>query len=243
MKDERWFRRELEAAEVRRMESLGRLARNFIHDLNHISAVVKGFSAFIERDARRLSEGDANALNKIHESVAAILDTVDHADSLSLRLLEFSRTMAIETGMCYVNTEVREVAEMLRFPDVRVDVDLRLDDGAAVPVPSPRLRQVLLNLAFNARDAMPSGGDLYIHTFGIDGRACLRMIDTGTGIEDKIRESVFEPFFTTKAKGEGTGLGLSTVYGVVKGAQGDVRMISAPGEGTDVLITLPLATP
>lgn len=237
-------KRELEAglAETRRMESLGRMARGIIHDFNHIIAVVKGYTTFIKRDLAAL-DGTIDKREALEESVSVVRAAIDQAEGLSRQLAEFSRLGGSTDARITPNTVVREVESTLRFPTVGIKLDLRLDDDAIVIMPPTSLRQVLLNLALNARDAMPKGGDLRIQTFEAGRCACIRFTDTGVGMDAETREHVFEPFFTTKAKGEGTGLGLSTVYGIVQKADGSVRVSSDPGHGTDILVTLPLATP
>lgn len=224
------------------LESLGQLTRGIVHDLNHITATIRGFASFVERDTRGMS--DHPKYRNIRESVEAITAAVGEAEALCLQLAGFASADGDGSisRVTRVNDSLLTMRVMLCAPAVEVIWDLRLDDDAAVEIDDGGFRQILLNLAFNARDAMPTGGELRIQTFEVAGHACLRVTDTGVGMSEETRKHIFEPFFTTKPRHQGTGLGMSTVYGIIKRADGRVR-VNSDAEGTDVLIALPLASP
>jgi two-component system, cell cycle sensor histidine kinase and response regulator CckA len=239
--DDRARQHDMEVAQMRRMDSLGRLAGGIIHDFNHIIAASRGFTEFIQRDLEQAKDHPRYAALK--ESADAVQTAISQGEALAMQLRDFSRKHSAEAKPTNVNQIVKEAATLLRFPTIEVDVVCNLDDDAHVLLVHGQLRSILLNLAFNARDAMPDGGVLRIRTFQIDGSAALRVTDTGTGMSHEALEHLFEPYFTTKTKGQGTGLGLATVYGQVKTAGGEVRVNSDEGEGTDIVITLPLVGP
>lgn len=236
--------RERELDELRRMESLGRMARGIVHDINHIITIVKGFGSFIAKDAALLDEGkNPDAYARLQESLGFMGDAVAQAEKLRDDLMNFSRGGERDAKIACPNAVVREVTSLLRFPAVEVRMDLCAPEEYAVALNPASFRQVLLNLAINGRDAMPTGGKLRIQTIALDGFVGVRVSDNGCGMAPDVAVKAFEPFYTTKAKGEGTGLGLSTVYGIVTAAGGKVRITTDAGEGTDVLVTLPLASP
>ena len=222
---------------AQRLEALGRLTGGVAHDFNNLLAVVSGNLELLER---RLP-GAAG-----HRSIAAIRGAVERGVSLTRGLLTFSRSGLGQGTVEDVNACVRGVFGMMREtvgPGVQAELDLR------EPLPPALFDRVqfdlaLLNLAANARDAMPDGGVLRIATRaatlagGVAGVA-ITVADTGVGIPADILSRVFEPFFTTKEIGRGTGLGLAQVYGFARNAGGTAEISSAPGAGTTITITLP----
>jgi PAS domain S-box-containing protein len=237
---------ELEAA--RRLESIGRLAGGVAHDFNNILAVIMNYARFV---ADEIPEG-----SRASRDVEEIRRAADRAATLTRQLLIFGRRDVAVPEILSVSEVVSELDNLLRSAvgDL-VELETRLEqDLWAVKVDAGQIEQVLVNLAVNARDAMPDGGRLIIETANVElgeafnrlhpdmaaGRyVCLTMRDTGMGMEDEVMKRAFDPFFTTKAKGEGTGLGLATVYGIVASAKGTIDLTSQPGRGTNFRIYLP----
>jgi PAS domain S-box-containing protein len=231
-------RLEGELHHAQRLESIGQLAGGVAHDFNNLLAVILNYAAAV-----RAQSADAS----VQEDAAEIERAAEQAAGLTRQLLRFGSQELAEPADLDLNEVVHEMANMLRQAvgdsitlEVRLAGDLwqvRADPG--------QLKQVLMNLVLNARDAMPTAGVLRIETWNVEGRGGrgprVRLVvrDTGTGMTDDVRRRAFEPFFTTKPTGEGTGLGLATVYGIVKGAGGDVALSSEPGEGTEATVELP----
>ncbi|MGA3398447.1 MAG: ATP-binding protein [Acetobacteraceae bacterium] len=222
---------------AQRLEALGRLTGGVAHDFNNLLAVVSGNLELLER---RLP-GAAG-----HRSIAAIRGAVDRGVSLTRGLLTFSRSGLGQGTVEDVNACIRGVFGMMREtvgPNVEAELDLH-EPLPPVMLDRVQLDLALLNLAANARDAMPRGGVLRIATRPVtlaDGVAGVAMTvaDTGVGIPADILSRVFEPFFTTKEIGRGTGLGLAQVYGFARNAGGTAEISSTPGAGTSVSISLP----
>ncbi len=230
-----------------KMEALGRLAGGVAHDFNNLLTVLTGNEEIL----RKALHDDLElrpAAEEIHEAVS-------QASALTGQLLSFSRQEVVHHSVLSLNDLVTRVDRMLRRV-IGEDVGLttRLSPGlSSVRADRGQLEQVILNLAVNARDAMPGGGELVIETAEVDvgpelaeafGIAAgpylrLRVADSGTGIEPEVQERMFEPFFTTKEVGRGTGLGLSTVYGILRQAGGHVAFESVPGEGSTFDVYLP----
>ncbi len=235
--------------QAQKMEAVGRLAGGIAHDFNNLLGVIIGYSELLLETP---AVGDPAVRRKIDE----IHKAATRAASLTRQLLAFSRQQVLEPRVLSVNTVVAEMEKMLRRL-IGEDIELvtRLDDGLGLVKADPgQLEQVLMNLAVNARDAMPRGGRLLLQTSNVDvdetmarqratfkpGRyALLSVSDTGVGMEDEVRAHLFEPFFTTKEKGKGTGLGLATVYGIVKQSGGYIWVYSEPGRGSTFKIYLP----
>lgn len=228
-----------------KLESLGRLAGGVAHDFNNLLTVILGFAelALSQKDAVRPVEG---LLHKIRSAGLA-------AAGLTRQLLAFSRKQMLDTELIDVNRLVRE-AQTLLTPLLgnRVEVKLELDPLAGRVLSDPsQMHQVLVNLAVNAKDAMPEGGILTIATQNLPAgdatsntlsgkRALLLTVtDTGTGFEPEALEHLFEPFYTTKGR-QGTGLGLSTVYGIVQQSGGRITVKTAPRGGASFRIVLPV---
>ncbi len=233
-----------------RLAAMGRLAGGVAHDFNNLLAAI-----ILNAQLARRSEG---VPSRVDEAIRTILEESEHAVDLVDQILDFSRRAMMETELLDLVDLIERTAALLRrtLPEnVRVAVD---------PAPRPcvveadrtRIHQALLNLAGNARDAMPDGGELRIGVAPVEvavdepppvagltpGRwARLRVSDTGVGMDDEVMENLFEPFFTTKEAGQGTGLGLAQVYGIVKQHHGLIDVDTAVGEGTTFSIYLPLA--
>jgi two-component system, cell cycle sensor histidine kinase and response regulator CckA len=239
---------EMQFRRSQKMESIGQLAAGIAHDFNNILTVIQGHSSLVLCNAK-LDERTEESLR--HISVAA-----ERAANLTRQLLLFSRKQLAQPRVLDLNIVIENVANMLRvLLGESVAVDLQLEqDLPAVEVDEGMIEQVLMNLAVNSRDAMPRGGRLVISTFErhVDERYArrlrearpghfvgFRVTDTGTGMTRETLAHIFEPFFTTKDVGKGTGLGLATVYGIVKQHQGWIEVETKEGMGTTFTIFLP----
>jgi PAS domain S-box-containing protein len=233
-------RRELEAEadgareqSARRLEAIGELAGGIAHDFNNLLTVIGENARFALEDA------DPAAREYLEEIVRA----ADHGADLTGQLLVFSRHGDAELGPVDVNEVVSGVKRLLsRTIGGAVELDVRTAPGLP-PVCAARgqVEQILLNLAINARDAMAGGGHLAIATSRLDGYAEIAVADDGCGMSTEVAERAFEPFFTTKPQGQGTGLGLATVNGIVRRLGGHVALTSELGRGTRVQVHLPFA--
>jgi PAS domain S-box-containing protein len=231
-----------------KMESVGRLAGGVAHDFNNLLTAIIGYSEMIisSLDSNDPLSGDVNEIIKAGESAAL----------LTAQLLAFSRKQIIDPKVVNINDTVERSQKMLKRL-IEEDIDLKFLPGKDLwktKVDPGQLDQILVNLAINARDAMPDGGKLTIETDNIDfdDEYCVKYIgskpgeyvmlavsDNGCGMEKEVLNSIFEPFFTTKEKDKGTGLGLSTVYGIVRQHEGFIYAYSEPGQGTSVKLHLP----
>jgi PAS domain S-box-containing protein len=242
-------RLELWLHQSQKMEAIGKLAGGVAHDFNNLLTVILGSA---ELAAARL---DDSVLAR--EQLQGIRVAAERAASLTGQLLAFSRRQVLDPKVVDANEIVSDTAELLeRLIPENVELVAHIDPAAGrVRVDPGQLVQVLLNLAVNARDAMPYGGRLTIetgravfddayrreHPVAAPGRYVLLAVsDTGHGMDAETRERIFEPFFTTKEQGSGTGLGLATVYGIVKQSGGYIWVYSEPGCGTTFKIYLPL---
>jgi PAS domain S-box-containing protein len=240
--------REARIGQSRRLESLGQLAGGVAHDFNNLLGVILNYAEFV---ADELEEGTT-----AHTDVVEIRKAAERATELTRQLLIFSRRETVKPTPVDLNEVVRDVERLLRRTlgeHIELVVKPSQDLPAVLADPG-QLEQVLVNLAVNARDAMPDGGHLQIDTREVDldsdflqehpdlspGRYVrLTVADEGVGMEPEIASRAFEPFFSTKRKGEGTGLGLATVYGIVTGAGGQISVYTEPGEGTVFRVHLP----
>jgi PAS domain S-box-containing protein len=234
--------------QAQRMESVGRLAGGIAHDFNNILSVVSGYASLLQMKVAR--NGIA------HKELIEIEKAVMRATSLVRQLLTFSRKQMIQPQVIDLSSVLRESLSMLQMvlgEDVVVETRIGSDLGKIMADRS-QMEQIILNLAINARDAMPKGGSLLLALTPVKleagdlqegekaapGRYIgLAVKDNGLGMDRATLLRIFEPFFTTKAEGHGTGLGLATVYGIVKQAGGLIRVESEPGSGTTFFIYLP----
>lgn len=216
-----------------KMDAVGRLAGGVAHDFNNILALILNYAVFIHDEPHGPD---------VAADAAEIVAAAERAATLTRQLLVFSRRETPQPEMLDLRDVITEHSKMLvRMLGERVELGLELLPVPAVMADRVQVEQVLLNLAVNARDAMPQGGPLTITLDAHDGHVRLKVADAGVGMSAAVRERVFEPFFTTKPPGEGTGLGLSSVYGIVEELGGTVRLHSTEGEGTTVEILLPPA--
>ena len=242
-------RLEQELRQSQKMDSLGRLAGGVAHDFNNLLTVIRGYADVLS--------GELSAEDPRLAEVREIRRAADRATSLTRQLLAMSRRQVLLPREVDLNLLVQEMERMLRRvigEDIRIVTQPGRELGW-VRADTGQLEQVLLNLAVNARDAMPVGGTLTIGTSRIElphadpecnppgvppgDYVVLQVADTGVGMTPEVLNKVFEPFFTTKPVGEGTGLGLSTVYGIVQQSNGFVTVESEPGVGTSFRIFLP----
>ncbi len=243
-------RRQLEEQlrQAQKMEAIGRLAGGVAHDFNNLLTAILGYSEIM------LSQLGAD--DPLREGAEEIRKAGERAASLTRQLLAFSRKQRLEPKVLDFNGLVVDVEKMLRRM-IGEDVDLvtaLAPDLGRVKADRGQLEQVLMNLAVNARDAMPRGGKLTIQTananleqtWGLGGFSVqpgpyvmVAVSDTGTGMDEATKSHLFEPFFTTKGQGKGTGLGLATVYGIVKQSGGYIWVYSEPNAGTAFRIYLP----
>ncbi|HMJ91050.1 MAG TPA: PAS domain S-box protein, partial [Candidatus Acidoferrum sp.] len=239
---------EMQLRRSQKMESIGQLAAGLAHDFNNILTIVQGHSGLLLHD-RGMDEKARDALEQIH--IAS-----ERGAGLTRQLLLFSRKQLAQPHITSMNAIVEEVARMLRvLLGEQIALDLQLEETLpAVNADEGMMEQVLMNLAVNSRDAMPRGGRIVISTSlrDVDERyakrqrdahagefVCLAVRDTGTGMDAETLSHIFEPFFTTKEVGKGTGLGLATVYGIVKQHHGWIEVDTRVGEGSTFRIYFP----
>jgi two-component system, cell cycle sensor histidine kinase and response regulator CckA len=246
------LRQDEHALQFQKLEAIGRLAGGVAHDFNNILTVINGFS-----DMALASLPDDNLAKPF---IAEVRKAGEKAAGLTRQLLTFSRKESLPENVFDLRSSVADLSKMLGRV-IGEDVQLEVagsDEPVWVLAHPSHFEQVLLNLAVNARDAMPEGGRLRIETGAVQVRApklvasgelaagrysVLTVRDTGTGMIDEVRRHLFEPFFTTKGVGKGTGLGLATVYGVVEQSGGHIEVESAVGQGTIFRIYFPVASP
>jgi signal transduction histidine kinase/CheY-like chemotaxis protein len=247
-----------------KMEAVGRLAGGIAHDFNNLLTVISGYTSLLSDDL----EGNSPALADLGQ----IRTTIKRASALTSRLLTFSRKQILQPVVLDLNKVVANSVTLLR-PLIGEDIELlvRLSPSALwVRADQGQVDQVLMNLAVNARDAMPGGGKLLLETFGVEcgsagvlpgtdpvaaspkgippglaagSWALLKVHDDGVGMSEETRAHIFEPFFTTKEEGKGSGLGLSTVYGIVTQAAGKISVESAMGRGSVFTVAFPRVQP
>jgi len=242
---------EQQLRQSQKMEAVGRLAGGIAHDFNNLLTVISGYNELIEE----MLEKEHPAVRELHEVKRA----TERATALTRQLLAFSRQQVLEPKLLDLNTVIAGMETLLRKlvgEDINVTMKLAPEIYSIKADPG-QIGQIIMNLAVNARDAMPHGGQLTIETVNsqLDENTArdhdvnlefgdyvlLAVSDSGTGMDETTRSRIFEPFFTTKALGKGTGLGLSTVYGVVKQSGGFIWVYSEPGIGTTFKIYLPKA--
>ena len=245
-------RRELEARlhQAQKMEAVGRLAAGIAHDFNNLLTIIQGCASLLAQELPPSTPGHADA--------EEILRASRRAGELTQQLLAFARRQVLQPQYLDVNQQIATIAGTLRRVvggGISIETDLSADTWPVFADPG-QLERVLMNLGVNARDAMPNGGTLRLHTenvvldgtsatdsVGVAPGAYVRVVveDTGTGIDPSVLPHIFEPFVTTKAPGFGTGLGLATVYGIVEQTGGAVKVTSTPGKGTRFSVLLPRA--
>lgn len=231
-----------------KMEAVGQLAGGVAHDFNNLLTVINGYG--------ELAMEELLPSDPLHENLSEILRAGGRAAQLTSQLLAFSRRQRMEIRVLDLNDVLRDTKRMLGRligEDIRLDYGL-VSDPLCVRADPAQIEQVILNLAVNARDAMPEGGTLTIRTSNrlLDRHALpdaeelppgpyatIEVRDTGVGMTREVLDHLFEPFFTTKGVGRGTGLGLATVYGIVRQLEGGITVYSEPGEGTVFHIYLP----
>jgi PAS domain S-box-containing protein len=243
-------RRQLEEQfrQAQKMESVGRLAGGLAHDFNNLLTVIGGHADLLHA---RLAPEDP-----LRRRITLIQEAAEHAADLTKQLLAFSRKQVLAPKVLDLNAIVIEIEPMLRRL-IGEDVDLVTEPArglGSVRADPAQIKQILFNLAVNARDAMPQGGKLTIETENVELDAhyarlhadvqpgsyvMLAVTDNGIGMDAETRSRIFEPFFTTKAPGLGTGLGLATVYGIVKQSSGSISVYSERGLGTVFKVYLP----
>lgn len=232
---------------AQKMEAIGQLAGGIAHDFNNVLSVILGYSQFL----RATFADDDPRL----DDVQAMESAAEGAASLTRQLLAFGRKQVVKPRLLDMNECVRDLGEMLkRTLGSDIEITTNFAEGASINADPVQIEQILLNLALNSRDAMPDGGVLTIETrvVGVDnschraqagvnpGRyVMLSVTDTGTGMDKETQSRIFEPFFTTKPVGKGTGLGLPTVYGIVRQNGGHVWVYSEPQRGTTFRVYLP----
>lgn len=222
--------------QAQKMESLGQMAGMVAHDFNNILTTILGFSSMLKRSPR-LSRDE-------QESVQLIEEAARRAADLSGRLLAFSRGGLVRFGPVDLCDTVRATLRLAEPALQQLKVELTLPpQPMVVEGDEGQLQQAILNILLNARDAMPEGGTVRIEAYAEGGTAFLTIADDGPGMDEETRTRIFEPFFTTKPPGQGTGLGMAIVYGIVQAHHGTIAVESAPGAGATFLISLPLAQP
>jgi PAS domain S-box-containing protein len=238
-------RTEEQLMQAQKMDALGKLTGGIAHDFNNL---LTGIITGIELLKKRVQEDRTDAVLRLADTA---LNSARSAASMTNRLLAFARQQPLDARPADINDQVRSLEELLqRTIGEQISLDLELSEQAAVAqVDANQLESAILNLVINARDALPRGGNISIRTAAlqVQGEAdltdgsyvVLTVKDNGTGISPEILSKVFDPFFTTKPLGQGTGLGLSSIYGFARQSGGEARLSSVLGQGTEVSLVLP----
>jgi PAS domain S-box-containing protein len=247
---------EAQLRQAQKMEAVGRLAGGVAHDFNNLLTVIQGYTRLLDNSlSAAVTEKEPLRLG-VQTDLREIERAAERAAELTRQLLAFSRKQMLQPKILNLNDVIRNVERMLgRLIGEDIDLVVRLDPALGTVKADPgQMEQVIMNLSINARDAMPNGGQLVLQTanFVLDAASArdhldiepgpyarLVVRDTGIGMDEETRSHLFEPFFTTKGLGKGTGLGLATVFGIVKQSDGDIQVSSRPGEGTSFEIYLP----
>jgi hypothetical protein len=244
---------ETQLHQAQKMEAIGTLAGGVAHDFNNILMVITGYGTLLQT---RLDKNDP-----LRVYVDQILTGAQKAADLTRSLLAFSRQQSISLVPLNINAAIMSTEKLLKrllTEDIKIEVTLTPERAVAM-ADATQIDQILFNLATNARDAMPGGGNLAIRTerlivdnefaqshgfFGPGEYVQITVSDTGHGMDEKTREHIFDPFFTTKEAGKGTGMGLATVYGIVRQHNGQIIVESEPGKGCTFSIFIPaVSTP
>ncbi|MBK4987415.1 response regulator [Pseudomonas sp. S36] len=238
-------RTEAQLLQLQKMDALGSLTGGIAHDFNNL---LTGIITSLELICKRVAE---NRPERVTRYAEAALSSATSAASLTHRLLAFARQQPLDTRPIDVNRHVRSLEELItRTVGERITLTLNLSNQPAIALVDPvQLESAVLNLVINARDALPKGGHIWVNTCArwsqgnpnlVDGPyVAVSVRDNGTGIDAELLEKVFDPFFTTKPLGQGTGLGLSTIYGFARQSGGHVVLSSVVGQGTEVTLMLP----
>ena len=242
------IRLEQQLHQAQKMESIGRLAGGVAHDFNNVLSVIIGYSGLL------LDQVSSN--DPMYKKIKAIHDSGEKAATLTRQLLTFSRKQALEKKVVSINVIIRDFLKILGKmvgEDIVFATSLS-EEGCTIEADPGQIEQVLMNLIVNARDAMPGGGEIIIETAEVQlddmyadkhmevkpGRYVLLIVsDTGEGMDEETMSMIFDPFFTTKEQGKGTGLGLATVYGIVKKHNGYIYVYSEKNKGTTFKVYLP----
>jgi nitrogen-specific signal transduction histidine kinase/CheY-like chemotaxis protein len=236
--------------QAQRMEALGKLAGGIAHDFNNILNVIVGYAHLLQEEG--------TSRDKVREHATEVLNAAQRATSLTRQLLAFSRKQIVEPQTLDLNTVIHGISKMLRRL-IREDIEISTEFASDLPsitADASQIEQVIVNLAINARDAMPAGGRLTISTSRADlndaharslgltagPHAVLTVSDNGHGMKPDTQAHIFEPFFTTKEPGKGTGLGLATVHAVVLQSGGHISVSSQVGVGSAFIVYFPAST-
>jgi two-component system, cell cycle sensor histidine kinase and response regulator CckA len=240
---------EAQLMHAQKMEAVGRLAGGVAHDFNNMLTVIAGYN--------RMILDELSTLDPLRGYAEEILKAADRAGALTNQLLAFSRRQVMQPRIINLNAVIGQTEKMLRrLIGEDVELVMSLDRGAGNIKADPNhIEQAIVNLAVNSRDAMPNGGRITIETGNVQidetyvkthmgvkpgDFVMIAVSDTGHGMDSATRQNIFEPFFTTKQQGKGTGLGLATVYGMVKQSGGDIWVYSEPGQGSTFKLYFPL---
>ncbi len=238
-------RTEAQLLQVQKMDALGKLTGGIAHDFNNL---LTGIITSLELIKKRIEQG---RVDKVQSYADAALGAAMGAATLTHRLLAFARQQPLDPRPADINQHIRSLEELLRRTiGEHISLHLNLSEHLSVALVDPiQLENAVLNLVINARDALPQGGNIWISTYAAhtqddlklaDGAyVALSVRDDGSGIAPEVIGKVFDPFFTTKPIGQGTGLGLSTIYGFARQSAGDVQIRSTGGRGTEVTLLLP----
>jgi two-component system, cell cycle sensor histidine kinase and response regulator CckA len=235
---------------AQKMEAVGRLAGGVAHDFNNMLTVISGYS--------RMMLDELPPDDPLREYAEEVGKAAERAGAITNQLLSFSRRQMIQSQVINVNTVISQTEKMLhRLLGEDIQLTLDLENAIANIKADPnQIEQAIVNLAVNSRDAMPTGGQIFLQTanahlddayvqthLGIKPGeyVMIAITDTGHGMDPEVRKRIFEPFFTTKERGKGTGLGLATVYGMVKQSGGDIWVYSEVGKGTTFKLYFPRA--
>jgi signal transduction histidine kinase/ActR/RegA family two-component response regulator len=233
--------------QAQKLEAVGRLAGGIAHDFNNLLMIISSYAQMLEK---------CQEPERAHHYLQQILQAADRGASLTQQMLAFGRKQVLSPRVLDLNAVIEQTTAMLRRL-IGEDIELRFRPGrplSAIEVDPGQITQVLLNLCVNARDAMPKGGRIALQTndievdtemaathsgFAAGSYVVLTITDTGAGMTKEVRDRIFEPFFTTKEVGKGTGLGLATVYGIVKQSGGYIWVDSEPGRGSCFTLYFP----